>query len=94
LLAELVSVGTLCAFVVVCVGVLVLRYTRPDLERPFKVPAIWVVSLLGVLVCGGMALSLGWPNLIRLVGWALIGFVIYFMYGRKHSKLRASKAAA
>jgi len=93
LLAELVSVGTLCAFVVVCIGVLVLRYTKPELERPFRVPAIWFVSMAGVAVCGGMAASLGWPNVIRLVGWAIIGFIIYFTYGRKHSKLRASKAA-
>ncbi len=93
LLAELVSVGTLCAFVVVCIGVLVLRYTKPELERPFRVPAIWIISLSGVAVCGGMALSLGWPNVIRLVGWAIIGFIIYFTYGYRHSKLRARTTA-
>lgn len=93
LLGELVSIGTLLAFIVVCLGVLVLRHTRPDLPRPFKVPAIWFTSIAGIVFCGTMAYSLGTPTWIRLVVWAIIGFAIYFIYGYKHSKLRASKAA-
>ena len=57
-LGELVSIGTLIAFIVVCIGVLVLRYTRPDLPRPFRIKGVWAVSLLGVLFCSGMAYSL------------------------------------
>ena len=93
LLGELVSIGTLMAFVVVCIGVLVLRYTKPELPRPFKVPMIWFISIGGVLVCGGMAFSLGSPTWLRLIAWAIIGFTIYFGYGYRHSKLRMRQAA-
>jgi APA family basic amino acid/polyamine antiporter len=88
LLGELVSIGTLIAFMVVCIGVLVLRYTRPDLPRPFKVPGIWFVSLAGVAFCGAMAYSLPNATWVRLVVWTLIGFAIYFGYGYRHSVLR------
>lgn len=92
LLGELVSIGTLLAFIVVCVGVLVLRYTRPDLSRPFKVPMVWFVSIAGVVFCGAMAISLGTPTWIRLAIWTAVGVLIYFLYSHKHSKLRAKLA--
>jgi APA family basic amino acid/polyamine antiporter len=88
ILGELVSIGTLVAFMVVCVGVLVLRYTRPDLPRPFRVPAIWPVAILGVGFCGWMAYSLPNATWWRLLIWSLLGFVVYFLYGYRHSRLR------
>ena len=88
ILGELVSIGTLMAFVTVCIGVLVLRYTRPELHRPFKVPAPWLTCLGGVAVCGGMMYSLPADTWVRLVVWTLIGFAIYFSYGIRHSALR------
>ncbi|MFT3904750.1 MAG: amino acid permease [Steroidobacteraceae bacterium] len=90
LLAELVSIGTLLAFIMVCLGVLVLRYTRPEQHRPFRVPLVWLVSLLGVGFCGYMAWSLPLDTWVRLIVWAIIGVVFYFFYGRRHSKLRNS----
>jgi APA family basic amino acid/polyamine antiporter len=88
LLGELVSIGTLIAFVVVCIGVLVLRYTRPELPRPFRVKFIWPVAILGVFFCGGMALGLPGGTWWRLIVWTVIGVVIYFLYGYRRSKLR------
>ena len=88
LLGELVSIGTLIAFIVVCVGVLVLRYTRPELPRPFRVKAVWVVSLLGVGFCGAMAATLPRDTWLRLIIWTAIGVVIYFTYSYRNSVLR------
>ena len=88
LLGQLVSIGTLIAFIVVCVGVLVLRYTRPDLHRPFRAPAVWVTSLLGVGFCGVMAGFLPADTWIRLLVWTAIGVAVYFFYGYRHSTLR------
>ncbi|MBI2993035.1 MAG: amino acid permease [Gammaproteobacteria bacterium] len=87
LLGELVSIGTLIAFIVVCIGVLVLRYTRPDLKRPFRAPAVWVTSLLGVAFCGVMAVFLPADTWIRLLVWTVIGVMLYFFYGYRHSAL-------
>ena len=89
ILGELVSIGTLIAFIVVCSGVLVLRYTRPDLPRPFRVPAVWFTSLMGVIFCAGMAASLPDGTWLRLVLWSVIGIVIYLLYGYSHSRLRS-----
>lgn len=89
LLGELVSIGTLIAFVVVCIGVLVLRYTRPELDRPFRVKGVWAVSLLGVAFCGGMAVTLPRDTWLRLIIWTAIGVVIYFTYSYRNSRLRA-----
>lgn len=94
ILAELVSIGTLVAFVMVCASVLILRYTRPDLPRPFRVPLPWVVCLSGVFFCSLMALSLPLDTWLRLIIWMLIGTVIYFNYGRHHSLARKEAAAA
>jgi basic amino acid/polyamine antiporter, APA family len=88
-LGELVSIGTLIAFVVVCIGVLVLRYTRPELPRPFRVKGIWLVSILGVFFCGAMALGLPGGTWWRLIVWTAVGVVLYFAYGYRRSKLRA-----
>ena len=84
---EMTSIGTLFAFSVVCIGVWIMRVRRPDLERGFRVPAVPVVSTLGVIVCGAMIYGLGWTNWMRLIVWLLIGFVFYFSYGKHHSKL-------
>ena len=88
ILGELVSIGTLLAFTTVCLGVLVLRYTRPDLPRPFKVPAPWLVCTAGALVCAGMMVSLPPDTWLRLAGWTVLGFLIYALYGFRHSALR------
>ncbi len=94
ILGELVSIGTLIAFIVVCAGVLVLRYTRPDLPRPFRVPAVWFVSIMGIIFCAGMALFLPAATWVRLALWSLIGLVLYFAYGYRHSRLRRKDEAA
>jgi APA family basic amino acid/polyamine antiporter len=91
ILGELVSIGTLIAFIVVCLGVLVLRYTRPDLERPFRVPGIWAVSLLGVAFCGIMAGFLPHDTWIRLIVWTAVGVVLYFAYGYRKSALNTGQ---
>lgn len=87
LLGELVSIGTLLAFVIVCAGILVLRRTRPDLPRPFRTPFVPVVPILGILVCGYLMKSLPFDTWLRLIIWMAIGIVIYFSYGRRNSKL-------
>ena len=92
LLAELVSIGTLTAFIVVCIGVVVLRYTRPDLHRPFRVPAVGLVAALGIGLCGYMAYSLPNATWWRLLVWSVIGFAIYGFYGYHHSRLRRPEA--
>jgi len=91
ILGELVSIGTLVAFIVVCIGVIVLRYTRPDLPRPFKVRGVWLVGGMGVLFCSMMAYSLPNATWVRLVVWSLVGFALYFFYGYRHSRLRRNE---
>ena len=91
LLAELVNIGTLFAFVVVCSAVLIMRKKHPEANRPFKAPLVPFVPLAGIFTCIVLMLSLPAENWIRLFGWLLIGFVIYFFYGRKHSALNNSK---
>jgi basic amino acid/polyamine antiporter, APA family len=88
ILGELVSIGTLIAFIVVCIGVLVLRYTRPDLARPFRVKGIWFVAIMGVIFCAGMAASLPNATWLRLVIWSVLGILVYLLYGYKNSRLR------
>jgi basic amino acid/polyamine antiporter, APA family len=92
LLGELVSIGTLFAFIVVCAGVIVLRYRRPELPRPFRTPFVPVVPALGILTCGGLMVGLGVATWLRLVVWMAIGLVVYFGYGRKHSRLAREEA--
>jgi APA family basic amino acid/polyamine antiporter len=88
LLVQLVNIGTLLAFVLVCGGILILRRTRPDLERPFRTPWVPVVPVLGILSCLGLAATLPADTWIRLIVWMTIGLAIYFGYGRKHAALR------
>ena len=87
-LGELVSIGTLMAFVIVSVGIIFLRKQRPDLERPFRTPFVPVVPILSALVSLGLMAALPLDTWIRLVIWMAIGLVIYFGYGYRHSKLR------
>jgi APA family basic amino acid/polyamine antiporter len=86
-LGELVSIGTLMAFVLVCASVIVLRRTRPDVKRPFRTPLVPLVPLLGILICLGQMLALPLDTWIRLFSWMAVGLACYFFYGRKHSKL-------
>ncbi len=88
LLGELVSIGTLLAFVIVCAGVLVLRHTNPGVHRPFRTPFVPFVPVGGILVCGYLMYSLPRDTWLRLIIWMAIGLTIYFSYGRFHSKLR------
>jgi basic amino acid/polyamine antiporter, APA family len=89
ILGEIVSIGTLAAFVTVCIGVLILRNTRPELPRPFKTPAPAITCTLGAIICAGMMLSLGVETWLRLIVWTIIGALIYVFYGYRHSRLRA-----
>src|ERR1700704_4977866 len=93
IVGEMTSIGTLFAFVLVCIAVWILRRKRPDLQRAFRVPAVPFVSTAGVLVCGAMIYGLGWTNWLRLLVWLLIGLVFYFTYGIRHSKVQAITAA-
>jgi APA family basic amino acid/polyamine antiporter len=88
ILGELVSIGTLLAFVIVCGGVWVLRRTRPDMPRPFKTPLVPWVPLAGMLACLYLMTGLPHDTWYRLLIWLAIGFSIYFFYGRNHSRLR------
>jgi len=90
IVGEMTSIGTLFAFILVCIGVWIMRNRRPDLKRGFTVPALPVVAMLGVLVCGSMIFGLGWRNWMRLIVWLIVGFVFYFGYGRNHSRIDAT----
>jgi APA family basic amino acid/polyamine antiporter len=93
ILGELVSIGTLLAFIIVCAGVWMLRVRRPDLERPFKTPWVPFVPIMGILVSFLMMASLPFDTWLRLVIWLAIGMVIYFTYGRHHSRVQAAAAS-
>jgi basic amino acid/polyamine antiporter, APA family len=92
-LGDLVSIGTLFAFMLVSVGVLVLRRTRPDLPRAFRTPAVYLVATLSVLLCGYLMLNLIGETWLRFFIWMLIGLVVYFAYGRTHSRLARAEQA-
>jgi APA family basic amino acid/polyamine antiporter len=94
LLGELVSIGTLLAFVIVCAGVFVLRFTDPRIHRPFRTPVFWLVAPLGVASCGYLMYYLPPDTWARLLVWMAIGLVIYFAYGRRHSKLEQQARTA
>lgn len=87
---EMTSIGTLLAFVMVCLGVLILRKRQPGLHRPFRTPWVPVVPVLGILTCLLMMFSLPATTWLRLAAWLGLGCIIYFLYGKKHSKLRNS----
>jgi APA family basic amino acid/polyamine antiporter len=85
ILAELVNIGTLLAFVIVCAAVLILRKTNPEVHRPFRCPGVPVVPIVGILLCTLLMFSLPAENWWRLLIWLAIGLAIYFSYGRHHS---------
>jgi basic amino acid/polyamine antiporter, APA family len=92
-IGKMVNIGTLLAFVIVSIAVLVLRNTNPDQPRPFRTPWVPVVPILGVLFNGYMMYKLGWVNWARLFGWLIIGLVIYFTYSRYHSRVQNNAAS-
>ena len=94
ILAELTSIGTLFAFVLVSIGVMILRIKRPDLPRSFRIPGgPYVVPVLGAVTSGLLMYTATTATIIRLFAWMAIGLAIYFAYGRKHSRLRAEREA-
>jgi len=87
-LAELVNIGTLFAFIVVCFGVLYLRYTRPEMERPFKTPGMPYVPILGIFSCAYLMMNLPWVTLLRFIVWMVTGLLIYFNFSWANSVLQ------
>jgi APA family basic amino acid/polyamine antiporter len=94
ILGEMVSIGTLMAFVIVSLGIIFLRYQRPDLERPFRVPFVPFVPALSALVSLGLMAGLPGATWLRLIIWMTIGIVLYFAYGYRHSELRHGRGQA
>ena len=90
LLGELISIGTLLAFAIVCAGIIILRRRMPDVHRPFRTPLVPLVPILGVICCLVLMYFLPISTWVRLAIWLAIGFAVYFGYGNKHSKLRSS----
>jgi APA family basic amino acid/polyamine antiporter len=88
-IGKMVNIGTLLAFVIVCIAVMMLRHTNPDQARPFRTPWVPLVPILGILFNGYMMYKLGWVNWARLFIWLGIGMVVYFTYSRHHSKVQA-----
>ncbi len=86
LAGDLTSIGTLFAFVLVCIGVVIMRRSEPSLKRPFRTPLVPVVPILGMIVCGGMIISLDINTQMTALGWMILGLLVYFLYGRSHSK--------
>lgn len=93
LLTELVNIGTLVAFTLVCLGVLILRKTQPHMHRPFKTPFMPYVPILGMVSCLYLIANLPWLTILRFVVWFIVGMGIYFSFGRKHSLLAKRTSA-
>ncbi|MFC1223804.1 amino acid permease [Pedobacter sp. BG31] len=91
---EMTSIGTLLAFLMVCVGILILRKTNPEAKRPFKVPLVPLIPILGILTCIAMMAFLPWETWLRLAVWLVMGLAIYFGYGKKNSKLNTAEKQA
>jgi len=89
-IGKMVNIGTLLAFVIVCIAVMMLRHTNPDQPRPFRTPWVPWVPILGIGFNGYMMYKLGWVNWARLIIWLLIGLVVYFTYSRNHSRVQAA----
>jgi APA family basic amino acid/polyamine antiporter len=87
-LLQMTNIGTLFAFSVVCIAVLIMRKTNPEAERPFRCPMVPLVPILGVIMCLVLMFSLPWANWVRLIGWLLLGLIIYFSYSRHHSFMK------
>jgi len=94
ILAEMTSIGTLFAFVIVCGAVMVMRKTNPDANRPFRAPLVPLVPILGILTCLLLMFSLPEENWYRLIIWLAVGLVIYFLYGRRHSVMAEQRHLA
>src|SRR5437588_8375604 len=92
ILAEMTSIGTLFAFVIVCGAVIVMRRTNPDANRPFRAPLVPLIPILGILTCLLLMFSLPAENWYRLIIWLGIGLLIYFFYGRKHSVMAQERS--
>ncbi len=87
IVGDMTSIGTLFAFILVCISVIVLRKTEPDMKREFRTPFVPFVPIAGIFVCLAMIYGLGWTNWLRLFVWLVIGLIIYFAYSKKNSKL-------
>ncbi|MEY2411686.1 MAG: basic amino acid/polyamine antiporter, family [Acidobacteriaceae bacterium] len=92
-IGKMVNIGTLLAFVIVCIAVMMLRRTDPEQARPFRTPWVPLVPILGIIFNGYMMIRLGWVNWARLLIWLAIGLVVYFTYGRHHSKVQIAAGA-
>jgi basic amino acid/polyamine antiporter, APA family len=90
-LGKMVNIGTLLAFVIVCIAVIVLRHTNAERRRPFRTPWVPGVPVIGIGFNGYMTYELGWINWARLIIWLIIGLVVYFTYGRYHSRLQLAQ---
>ena len=88
---DLTSFGTLFAFILVCLGILIMRKSNPELKRPFKTPLVPFVPILGILVCTAMIVSLDIATLQAAVLWMALGLIIYFAYSRRNSHLHPKK---
>ena len=88
IVGDMTSIGTLFAFILVCIAVIILRKTDPDIKREFKTPLVPFIPILGVIVCAAMIFGLGWTNWLRLFVWLFLGIIIYFGYSKKHSVSR------
>ena len=86
-MVDLTNIGTLFAFILVCIGILILRKKEPDRPRAFKTPWVPVIPVLGIIACLYLILGLPWITYIRFIIWLLVGLVVYFAYGYKKSKL-------
>jgi APA family basic amino acid/polyamine antiporter len=87
-IGKMVNIGTLLAFVIVCIAIMILRKTDPERSRPFRTPWVPLVPLMGILFNGYMMVRLGWLNWARLIIWLAVGMIVYFTYSVKHSKVR------
>src|SRR5271165_6826189 len=91
-IGKMVNIGTLLAFVIVCIAIMILRHTNPAQPRPFRTPWVPFIPIMGILFNGYMMYKLGWVNWARLIVWLIIGLVVYFTYSVKHSRVQALQA--
>ena len=94
IIAEMANIGTLSAFLIAAIGVLVLRITKPELPRTFRCPAVWIIAPLAVIACGYLMYNLPLDTWIRFVVWCAAGCAVYFSYSYQHSSLGRQQAAA